>query len=633
MIDTYKFMKRDYDPRYINQNFKKYLENRNHKVDKLLPDLDLTPLAETLSNRILPVERVLENISNQDYMSIRKIIGLGKKDEADHFADLIERLRNTKNMEAIARVKYGQDNLEVGFEAGVDNKLLDEIWAVYGKYVYDEQRLVQIGFLEQQRRGLQKRLEDERKKIVYLKDGDDIQRNEARIAGLVEEINGTANIIEMYMGKLSLESTGKYNNPYPQKITKASKLIPKDKNKTTYENKTYKDVAIRWEKTGERITVLKPGQKFDIRNGQVLIENPVTLKPVVDFEIVDAAALADAVGLTSYARIWDDPDTQHLKRFKSIVNNTKSNIRKAIAQTAGANIKDWGTNEIRIIEAIESGARQIKDLALEDVGNTIKTGEDARQLVPTAFGKLSNATKDYPSAFFHAMLMPDQATNPNEFHYFKGELIPAYKALNPSVVKHTLSAMKRFGVHDNFNEFLGNLAKEHSSWLNAYMGNGSITDRINDLATSSWEKSFLYKNIHDAYHSPFMRPDEYKSMEQYMDAYVGDSEFMNIMQGILEGRSIIDPTTLYAFRSKIRTELGHENYEKIWKFAGKDVLGSIDGGRIHAKGEGEGQLLAQIIYDRPFLNEWNSSLTHKANKNTVKDFNDLIVEQRGNCRQ
>jgi len=632
MVDTYNHMKKDYNPKYINRNFKKYLKNRGHLDEKDYADLDLKPLAEAVSKRILPVERVLEGISADNYLSANKIIGLGKAGEADSFANLVEKLRNTKDMEAIVSVKYGKDNLDQGFEKKIEPSLLEEIWSVYRNYETDEKRLVQINYLERQRLDLQRRLQEERKKTVYLKDNEDAQRNEAKITGLIEEVDGVTKLIDIYMNRLSLESTGKYSTPYPQKLTKTNKLLGKDKSSMSYTNNTFKDVALRWDKTGEPITIIKPKQTVEVKNNQVLIENPVVLKPVADFDLIDAAAMADAIGLTSYARIWDTQDVPHMKKFVNIVNQTKTKIKKINLATAESSIKDWGTNEIKIIQAIEDGAERIMKLAEEDGGSTLKVTKDAQKLVPTAFGDLPKATEDYPSAFFRAMLMPDQTTNKNEFHYFKGELIPAYKALNPSVIKHTLKAMKRYKVVDDFDDWFANLAKEHSNWLNAYLGNGNITDRINELATSSWEKSFLYKNIEEAYHSPFMRPEEYKTMEEYMDAYVGDSEFMNILQGIIEGRSIIDPKTLYSFRSEIRSKLGQANYDKIWKFAGKDVLGSIDGGRIHAKGEGEGQLLAQILYDRPFVNEWNSTLTHKPNKNKVKDFNDSIVEQYGKCK-
>ena len=98
MVEVVKTMRDTYHPKYISQNFRTYLAERWHGKETLdvlfgsdnNPKNRFSNLAETLQEKILPVERVLDRIASRDRMQLQKF----QTPEGDYMSEFIQKIRN-----------------------------------------------------------------------------------------------------------------------------------------------------------------------------------------------------------------------------------------------------------------------------------------------------------------------------------------------------------------------------------------------------------------------------------------------------------------------------------------------------------------------------------------------------------
>ena len=452
------------------------------------------------------------------------------------------------------------------------NNLIKDMWEAFKSNKNHEQMMVQLNTIESQIRRAEYNIANESKKT---------NPDEVYIELEKENIQIKTGALQAITNKMSLQP-----GEFGQKIIRYKKG---GKPIVSYRG----DIAIRNGKTGDFIRFVQPNQDpYFLKKNEVAVENPVILKPVVEHEAIDGAAFAYSA-LGYYSRIAESD----LSQFRNISKKAKKNIKKSMSNIVSTyGFRDWQRHEADVTRIIDSALIDIQKLASESG----LTDNPQSEYVPTFMGNLPKSRQTYGQDFLMSLLVPDFTGNVNEYHYSpkSGNFIQAVRTPKKSVINAVFKAMDQYQVHTDHAGFVKEFAKTHRGFYDAIVGGKGYHSAMQRLANTNFEGALLKTTLEKALNSPFMSRADYKDMQQYFDAMPEmEFEMAEYYRQIIQDGSLTDPMTAFSLRRKIIEDplLGEQAYKRIFQQSRGQILFDGISSRKFGFGEGEGQLIGDLM--------------------------------------
>ena len=598
MVSEYSIFRNEYDRKNVNWNFYHYISKRVNKAaaDAIffkdgkseggaIKDI-LGSLSEQINNRTSPFLKSLHAVARKDHLRIRKTYG---EVRTDNFNDGIAKLLGQNRANTLAMFENTGIMLE-GKDFDAMNNHVKDLWDHFHRGKKHEELFVQTNVIE-----------SEIQRAEYLVAAESRKNNpdQAFIDIHSENLLVKRKALQMMLDKLSIrpdpEKPGE--SPFGQTLTR----YRKDKN-----NKVYaytRDVLIRDGKTGQEVRRLRDGDSHELKPNEVAVYNPVTLKPVIEHEMIDGLAFAKST-LGYYSRIKEFD----LPQFRTIVHETRNEIRKSMSDLMETNgYRDWTKHESLALASIDKGFEKLKKLidinADKERSNSplVESG-----LIGNVKWMIPADRKTYAMDFLMAMLVPDFNGNPNQFHFSPKtqSLVPVIGKPNKATIRAVMGSIEKYGLASNFPEFIKDFASVHRGFYDTFVAGRGFHEGLDRLAETNFEGALLKTMVEKSMNKPFMERKHHKNFSEEMEVMgrIGGmkSDFAEMFRQILQEGALTDPQTVFNLRRQIiegdaRDGLGPDAYEKIFTLSrGRIVMDGL-GGKQYSLGQGEGQLLGEVI--------------------------------------
>ena len=611
MVSEYRDFQSEYSRDRINWNFYNYLSYKGYedianklffkgktkKSDESIANI-MGSISDQLATNPNPFMKSLKAAVDSDFNRARETYS----PSGDYFNKGIDKLIGANRAITLEYFRANNELNELTYNK-VTNPL-NELWQSFYKQRTHEEMMVQANTIEEQ-----------------------ISRSEWRLSELEKNPNIDPVAIQMQKENIQIKSGSLAYlldkmaidpNEYGQNIIKYKKGENKNNTINPFPNET---IAIRDANNGKFKFYIN--DKYDLKEKEVAVKNPVELKAIVEHELLDGIAFANStLGYYSHIQQVDLPN------FRTIVRDTKTEIKASMREIMSRKgYRDWSEHQAKTQAAIEKGLGKIKTMANDsaiDDGTGINV--NSKKMF---FGEMPDGKESYGIDFLMSMLVPDNAGNPNQFYYSPktGNFMHAVKAPKKSVINAVFQAMDTYQVHHNTKDFIKDFANVHRGFYDALVAGQGFNDGMRRLANTNFEGALLKSTIDKAMNNPYIPRSEFKTIAESFDITPElPSTYAELFRQIVQDGALTDPKTVFGLRKNIIESGGKEAYDAIFQMSRGQIIFDGLGSKQVGIHKGEGQLLGEVLMTRRDMLNRNLQTNKYARKGAnIKDALNTVV--------
>jgi hypothetical protein len=556
--ETYHFMAKK-DP---GQALDMFFRGDPKRLELKQIDHIMINIAESIDKGPVNFLKSLKGVAEKDLLNVQNVRPKeAKSPSGGSLKQSFDKLLGEGRAEVLQRLIHGKDKTDVQGEIrkviidkmDADSKgnivtYMDEAWAAFKLGKDFEGMLTQANHIELDIMRSEKMISKEKKNFKV--DNDYIEHQ-------VENIRIKSAALNEMLSRLNILSIKEGTDLFQQKIRTRSYYPNNTVNPPKYG--TLKVVNARGNTVTELTSTSEP---YQLRKGDSVIENPITLKAGGTHEVVDAIATAYTVNGIK-AKIT----TNDVSDFFRIVKETKKNMREELSSMFEKDLyRDWDAYGNNLRKHIDTGIERIINLAKKDFEGDL-VGQ---------FG-LPKEKQSYTLDFMMSLLGPDPTANPNEFYFLphSSALVSATNKNNAQIMKAVFKHIDDYQMYADNPKFMKDFFSTHRGFYDALVGERSFNSGITRLQNSTFEGALLHHTIGSKMNQPFRRAKEYVRLgEELRSLETINSTYAEYFRLIIEEGALVDPYTAAKVRESFLNDpkLGEEAYRNMFMLSRGDVV-------------------------------------------------------------